>query len=125
MADKVDKLRFELVKAPEYRTFAANGAWGGLVAHGFIIMDLYLEQEKNPEFIEHDVDDGIAGAEHRRPEDTTKRIVRERQAGVVLTPEAAEALANWLLGKVEASKKLQAGESEVVDNDGNGHRKDR
>jgi hypothetical protein len=102
MAEKPTKVRIVHKRGPEYRVIAANGAWGGLTANGFIHIDLYLERPAPPPPSAQELlhETGTLGEE--RPEDpvSVPVIEREAQVGVILSPQGAIVLARWLAEQV-------------------------
>jgi len=105
---KTQKVVINYKEAPDYRIIAANGAWGGITPKGDIMMSLFLEHGATPLTVTHEVQDGKLGAESDR-DSGGAAITRNLQVGVMMSPSSAEALANWLFGKVEEYKNLSKG----------------
>jgi hypothetical protein len=103
---KTQKIVIDYKESPDYRVVAANGAWGGLTPKGDIMMSLYIEHAKTPLTVTHSVDAGKLGPEIDRDTAGTA-ITRHLQVGVMMSPQTAETVANWLLGKVEDLNKLK------------------
>jgi hypothetical protein len=87
--------------------YPCNGAWGAIAVNGTIQADFYVERVAAPEEIAHRIEAGVVGPEERLPaEEGEKRIERQVQFGLLLTPESARAIGQWLLGKVDEYEKL-------------------
>lgn len=99
MAEK--EVIFEYIDSPDYRVYRANGAAGGITPQGDIRIDLYFESARLPDRVIHMVTpDGLGPQIEREPEETV--IERELQCGLVMTPEQARGLAQWIIVQVNA-----------------------
>jgi hypothetical protein len=82
-------------RAEGYRLVPATGAWGGVSPQGEIIVDLYVEQRQNPERMEVEVRKGELIEEKRYPH--PQPIIRESQVGIVLRPDIAKTIGEFLI----------------------------
>jgi hypothetical protein len=107
MTNMPKSLRFQFSLAPDYRLLAANGAWGGITTSGLIAADLYVDRQALPEATILRISDGTAGNEEKIPPDSEERLMeREVQVGLLLTPEAARVIGQWLIGKADEHDRL-------------------
>lgn len=98
------QIRFEFQYAPDYKVYAANGAWGGVTTRGDIKLDFFVESPKNPEAVLNTVlPDGTLTEEQRLglPERTHTRLI---QCGVLMSIEQAESLADFIKQKTAIVK---------------------
>lgn len=83
-------------RALDYRVIPATGAWGGLSPNGEIVFDLYVEKRQNPEKMEIEAEKGVPTREKRHPD--PQPLVRESQIGIVLRPDIAKSIGEFLVG---------------------------
>jgi len=103
-AEKIkQEIEFHYLKANSYRSFHVDGVFGGITPKGNIYMELFLERGPTPKGIIHELnDDGSLGKELSRHGKTG--LIREIEAGVVFDVATAEAIRNWLAGKIKVLK---------------------
>jgi len=101
----------EFTKSDGYRLIAATGAWGGVSPNGEIVFDLYIERRRNPESITIEVEDGEQVGEERHPK--PQPFERESQIGVVVRPDIARAIGEFLIGM--ADKAIWPGRKETTE----------
>jgi len=90
-------------KAEDYRLHFTNGAYGGLTPHGDLVCNFFFEYRSLPDMETADVIDGkLYPIESSSPE---VEMIRELQTGVIMTPNEAKNLAQWLLQKVAEFEK--------------------
>lgn len=82
-------------RSPEYRVVAATGAWGGLSLNGEVVFDLYVERRATPESMELTVKSDGSTTEKRFPD--PQPLLRESQVGVVLRPDIAKSIGDFLI----------------------------
>jgi hypothetical protein len=99
MADEARKVIVKFTKAKDYRNVPATGAWGGISATGEITFDFFVEKSEAPEVIELEVDDVSTTEVSRSPE----MIVRESQVGIVIRPDIAYTIGDWLMKTAAAA----------------------
>ena len=103
-ADSQKKITFRYEKHPDYRVIFANGAVGGTTPRGDIKFDLFIEYLEVPESTIHSITpDGIGPEIERNPPNLP--FTRQSQAGVIMSPGQARALAYWLMGQVDTIEK--------------------
>ena len=96
----MSEIKVEFKKAGDYRIIAATGAWGGVNPQGEITFDLFIEKLE--------IQSVRIKAEPGRPPVEVAREgeihVRESQIGVVVRPDIARSIGEWLIQKAnEAS----------------------
>jgi len=103
--NKEKKIRLEYRKSKDYRYLAATGAYGGPNPQGEIICNFYVEyQEVVDRFLYLDEKAGII----KKEEDIEdikgegKKLIRELQFGVVMRPDIAKVIGEWLV--IESEK---------------------
>lgn len=118
MADetkKPEEIEFFFEFDPTYRIVAANGVWGGITPRGDIQLDFFVERQGVPEIIKHEfTEQGTLGnITDRKPE---PRFIRRLQVGILLSPDKADSIANFIKEKVaefnEKAAAISKGKSE-------------
>ena len=90
------KIKFR--KSNDYKMIPATGAWGGLSPNNEVIFDLFVEKHVYPESTEIETENGRKVGEKQKLE---KIFIREAQIGVVLRPDIAYLIGEWLIGKAK------------------------
>jgi len=96
------------LKSPLFRNIVVDGVYGGITPKGTIHVAVFSERTPIPTQIGLILDQGGSFID----EDASMRVqrdgfVRELEAGLVLTTETAESVAQWLLKKVQEAKELE------------------
>ncbi|OPX94090.1 MAG: hypothetical protein A4E62_02165 [Syntrophorhabdus sp. PtaU1.Bin002] len=83
--------------AKEYRSLPVSGVYGGISPQGMIHADLFIEKADAPESTVMRVNEttGEAFELSRSPEQ--QPMVREFLVGLVMRPEVAKAIGQWLV----------------------------
>jgi len=93
------EIEFHYLKMANYRSYHADGVFGGITPQGNIYMELFLERAPTPKSIIHEInEDGSLGRELSRQ--GKAGLIREIEAGVVLDLATAEVVVNWLTDKI-------------------------
>lgn len=88
-------LRFHFIKSNYFRVIHADGVFGGPSASGNLHISFFNERLPLPVSIEHEISNvGALGAEISR--ESKDGVVREVEADVVMSLDAAMALHRWL-----------------------------
>lgn len=82
-------------RAANYRTIAANGAWGGISPDGQIVFDLHVDRRASPR--EMDMFANADGSFREEREPKMQPTIREAQIGVVLAPNVAKSIGEFLI----------------------------
>jgi hypothetical protein len=87
--------------AKDYKSIPVSGVYGGINPQGMIHADLFIEKADYPEETVMRVNEatGETFELSRTPEQ--QPVVREFLVGMVMRPEVAKAIGQWLLKQVE------------------------
>lgn len=96
-------------RAGGYRRIPATGAWGGVSPQGEIVFDFYVEQLQNPERMEVKIRKGKIIGKERYPH--PQPIIRESQVGIVLRPETAKSVGEFLIKYADQALGVSKSES--------------
>lgn len=91
-----EKLNIAFKKGPEYKIFPATGAYGGPTPQGEILCNFYVEYRESPESITLEIDARGKTQEVERKH-APQNFVRELQVGILLRPDIARSIGNWLI----------------------------
>jgi len=96
--DAPDEITFVYEDADEVRTIAATGAHGGPTPDGAsVVANLYVERASIPHHVSHQIDErGEVDLSETSSQVSRGEVTREVQASLVMTPEHALQLAQWL-----------------------------
>lgn len=98
------RITYRYIRAPQYRKIPTSGVWGGVTPDGNIIANFFVDSPEMPTSITHELrSGGVLGEEVARDYDETEGATIERslEVGVVVSPEKARAIGQWLLAKAE------------------------
>jgi hypothetical protein len=100
------EIKIKFTKARDYKIIPATGAWGGISPQGEVVFDFYVEKLESPETLRIKV-------EPNRPVEELERLgevpVREAQIGVVLRPDIAHSIGQWLIEKAKEAGFIEKG----------------
>lgn len=99
MADEQpDEITFVYEDADDVRTIVATGAHGGPSPDGAsVVANLYVERASIPHHVSHQIDErGEVDLSEMSQQVTRGELTREIQASLVMTPEHALQLGQWL-----------------------------
>ena len=104
-----DTINYRFVKASDYRTVLATGAWGGLTPQGLVAADLFAEAAQVPDSITHAfTPEGVPGEEIGRDwGQSAPCLERTLQVRVMMTPDTARKVGEWLIEKAKEFDRLQ------------------
>ena len=93
-----DEITFVFENADEAPTIAVTGAYGGPSPDGAsVVANLYVERSSIPHHVSHQIDEqGQVNLDEMSEQVTRGEVTREVQASLVMTPEHALQLAQWL-----------------------------
>lgn len=101
-------IRYVYTKSDDHKVIYVNGIHGGVTMQSEVAFDLFLEQHNTTNVEVHRIEEnGAIGASIRAekeigPQEQEEAImIRERKIGIVLSRDAAENIANWILRKVK------------------------
>jgi len=93
-----EAVKIKFIKSNDYKMIPATGAWGGLSPNNEVVFDLFVEKHGYPKSIEIEIENGKKVEEKQ---DVDNIFIREAQIGVVLRPDIANSLGEWLIGKAK------------------------
>jgi hypothetical protein len=96
----MEQIEFDFIKSNYFRVIKADGAFGGLTPSGSIHMALYSERQAIPTKVIHKLEGGKLGPEIRERREGRQGIVREVEVDVILDPQQAVLLRDWLTDKI-------------------------
>ena len=96
--EKKHSIQIKFDKSKNYNMHAATGAWGGIGHHGEIICHFYVEYQQFPDDLKIIIGENskITKEDRSLPD----KFVREIQCTVVMRPDIAKSVAEWLLSNV-------------------------
>ena len=100
MADETPKtVRFRFDRDPSFRLIPVNGVWGGPTPSGDVRIELFYERQATPERMERsfDEDSGLGSILSREP--AANEYLRTILVGLMLTPEKAISIGEFLIEK--------------------------
>ena len=100
------KVEATYVKSQLCRVIHADGAWGGLTPQGTIHMALFSEHTKAPDATVFLLDRATQTAKEQ-PAGPQTTWIREVEADIILTREAARALRDWLTDKLTKAAEME------------------
>lgn len=99
------------IKTSNYRSYHADGVFGGLTPNKKIYMEFFLQRQVTPQMIEYKVTDkGELGEEVKR--EGKEGFVREIEAGIIMDLEVAKVVRDWLDDKIKMFDELSSGKKE-------------
>lgn len=96
--EPANEITFVYEDAEEVPTFPATGAHGGPSPDGSsVVANLYVERASIPHHVSHQIDEhGQVDLSETSEQVTRGELTREVQASLVMTPEHALQLGQWL-----------------------------
>ena len=94
------KVKFVFKKSEGYQIHYVNGAFGGITPRGDVLYHLFFEHRDLPTEEEMTIEED----KKLKPQEKDLadiEIIRDLKVGIIMTPEQAENLANWLLSRVD------------------------
>ena len=92
------------IKTNNYRSYHADGVFGGLTPNKKVYMEFFLQRQVTPKIIEYSVTKGELGAEVKR--EGKEGFVREIEAGIIMDIDVARVLRDWLDDKIKTVERL-------------------
>jgi len=104
------QIHFSYEYEPTYRLFPANGIWAGITPRGDLRLDFFVESHVVPSEVVHLVSpEGKIGNELRRVPGGAqgRNYVRRMQAGILLSLDHADNIADFIKSQVRDFRKRQ------------------
>jgi len=90
-------LHARFTESKYYHKVAATGVYGGASPQGEIICNFFVEEQSIPESVEVRIDKETGVASETSDKNVRRVTVREIQVAVVLRPDIAKAVGEWLI----------------------------
>jgi len=121
-ADEIllDEMHVRYIGALDIDWRPATGVWGGPTPRGDIIAAFFFEKQPTPETVVQEINpDRSAGRERDRVfrDGDHHTFERHMLCGVVLTPERARSIGEWLIGKAEFIEQMQHDAAQAADDE--------
>ena len=100
-----ESITYDFIKSNLFRVLHVDGAWGGISPDGYIQMAIFSERRAIPRRVVYQLSEGRVGPEIEREE--RPGLVREVEADLVMSLEAAVAIREWLDGRIEMLRELR------------------
>ena len=102
MNNQKTKIRVFYERAKDYRLIPVTGVFGGVSPNGESILDFFVERQESPESVEIEVD-GSGTVKELSKEGG--KIIREKQIGVVMRPDIAILIGEFILSRAKIISK--------------------
>jgi hypothetical protein len=89
----------------DYRVVPVSGVYGGITPQGMVHADLFVEKKDLPESMVMRVEEASGSSYEVSREPEQSGVVREMLVGMVMRPEVAKAIGQWLIHQVEQMEK--------------------
>ena len=102
---KQQSIKFNYNKTETYRTYYADGVFGGITSKGKIFADFFIEKFTTPKSMNYEIiDNGELGNEIDR--ESVEGFSRQIECGIIIDVNFAKVLHRWLGEKIEEHKKI-------------------
>jgi hypothetical protein len=98
---KKSKVKFSFAEDSDYKLHPATGAWGGPTPNGEIAIHFFVELQAFPDEVEMFMDKNGNQSEGDRKYSGTE-FVRRLQTGVVLRPDVALIVGEWIVNNAKS-----------------------
>jgi hypothetical protein len=104
------KIRVKARKDSEHRIIPASGVWGGVTPHGMVYFDVVLEKPEAPTLTIINVDEATGERVESIEEPKEQSVERILMTGILVRPESARAIGQWLIDKADEAEGLAKSE---------------
>jgi hypothetical protein len=106
-------LTFIFEKAPDFRLMRADGIWGGITPRGDLEINFFLDTNSLPAEATYELTPkNTLGKEQSRKLAYEKgKVLRLVNCGIVVSPNVAKSIVDWLNEKLDALAKLEEKEA--------------
>jgi hypothetical protein len=102
-----EKVAFHYIKTTDYHPIHVDGVIGGLTPKGLIHAAVFTEHAPIPQKTVQRIQDGVVGDEITDERVVRDGIVRDVAASLIMTPEMAQKLVEWLQSHLTKLAKVQ------------------
>jgi hypothetical protein len=99
----LDVVEIHYIKTHSYRTYFADGVFGGLTPTGKLYMEFFLHRAVTPQVIKYKITPEGAISKEEAERIGKTGIVRQIEAGIEMDIETAKVLREWLDNKISES----------------------
>ena len=98
-----NEIKVKYSYAPDYRKIPATGAWGGLSPNAEIVINFFVEFQSPPDSTILKFDE-TGKIEEKKDEGEELHVTRELLVGVVMRPDIAKSVGQFLLRNAEKAE---------------------
>lgn len=98
-----NEIKVKYVNAPDYRKIPATGAWGGVSPNAEVVVNFFVEFQSTPESTILKFDES-GKIEEKRDEGEENQLTRELLVGVVMRPDIARSVGQFLIRNAEKAE---------------------
>jgi hypothetical protein len=89
------EIKISFVKSKDFKFLPATGAWGGPNPQGEIVCNFFMEHRSYPEELKVHLDSKTGKIKKEALSEGP--LIRELQVGIVMRPDIARAVGEWLV----------------------------
>jgi hypothetical protein len=101
------QINFDYIKTNSFRSFHADGVWGGLNGQLDIIMAFYSERPAIPQRVAHSIEGDRLGQEIESERVVRDAQIRDVEIAISMNVQVAKSFRDWLTEKIETVEKLR------------------
>lgn len=106
--DSKPRIQFHYLKSGQFRIIHSDGAWGGVTPDGNMLIGFYSQRFPIPDLTVQEVNgDGTLGPDITEAGIAKRGVVREIEAGIVLSADGVDSLIQWLTEQREHLRKFE------------------
>jgi hypothetical protein len=104
-------MNIEYQKPPDYKIIPATGAYGGSTPQGEILCSFFVEYQPPPDSLKLEINpaDGTSKEIYKSEK---KSLIRELKVGILMRPDIAKAIGEWLIEKANNASIKMSPETE-------------
>lgn len=112
-----EEFRMEYTQADHYRVFPASSVRGGVQMRGDFLIEFFTERYQDPGAEVFSITDDGALGEHLRTESYDGALMREKQAGIMMSQNNAFDMAIWVIANLLGDDVSDTDVEEVIINE--------
>jgi hypothetical protein len=103
-----EKIEFHYLKSPDFKSFYATGAYGGISPNGLISMAYYVERSPIPRKTVYNLEEnGKIGKELTELVESKNGIIREVDCNILFDIGTARNIRSWLDNHIKILEELE------------------
>ncbi len=99
MEKDIPEITVNYKKSDSYRSYHADGFFGGLTPRGYLYMEPFIDRRVTPKTMVHKIIDG--SIDSGTVKESLEGTIREIECGIIMDFETARTLRDWLEGKIK------------------------